>query len=112
MNRKEMNEVYNLKKEIQSIERVMRTLPPSDELNKMCEKYDRTCRAYMRTVERCEEQIQKLPNSKLRCAFRMRYIEGLTWQEIADEMGEKATVDSVKKLVYRQFSFYEKGNKQ
>ena len=104
MNKREMNEVYNLRQEIKSIERIMRTLPSSERLNELCTKYEYLCGKFRDVVERCEQEIQKLPNSRLRCAFRMRYLEGMTWQEIADEMGGHATIDSVKKMVYRQFN--------
>ena len=39
-------------------------------------------------LARIEEFIGKIEDSELRQIFQMRYIDGLTWQRVAEEMGE------------------------
>lgn len=98
LNRRQMNEVYVYRKEIESIERCIETYPCTS-----TEALDQHKKKLEEAIQNCEKEIATLPNSRLRTIFRMRYIECMTWQEIADELGGRNTVDSVKKLVYRQF---------
>lgn len=44
-----------------------------------------------------EEEISKLPTSRLRMIFEFRYIDNLSWQQIAWRIGNKATAESVRK---------------
>jgi len=59
---------------------------------------------YFRLLElqtKVEEEISKLPTSRLRMIFEFRYIDNLSWQQVAWRIGNRATEDSVKKEYYR-----------
>lgn len=45
--------------------------------------------------------IQSIPDNYLRALFMLRYISGLTWNEIAVKMGGSNTASAVKKMCYR-----------
>lgn len=34
-----------------------------------------------------EKWIEEIPDSRLRCVFRLRYLSGLKWREVAGRMG-------------------------
>lgn len=44
-----------------------------------------------------EEEISKIPTSRLRMIFEFRYIDNLSWQQVAWRIGNKATEESVRK---------------
>lgn len=55
---------------------------------------------YFRLLElqtKVEEEISKLPTSRLRMIFEFRYIDNLSWQQVAWRIGNRATEDSVRK---------------
>ncbi len=59
---------------------------------------------YIKLLElqtKVEEEISKLPTSRLRMIFEFKYIDNLSWQQVAWRIGNKATEDSVKKEYYR-----------
>lgn len=59
---------------------------------------------YIRLLElqtNVEEEINKLPTSRLRMIFEFKYIDNLSWQQVAWKIGNNATEDSVKKECYR-----------
>jgi vacuolar-type H+-ATPase subunit I/STV1 len=43
-----------------------------------------------------EDYIQSIDNSRMRRIFRLRYIDGKTWLQVAQGIGERATADSVR----------------
>lgn len=43
-----------------------------------------------------EEYIQSLTDSRIRRILRFRYLDNLTWRQVAHRMGGKATEDSVR----------------
>ena len=45
--------------------------------------------------------IQSIPDNYLRALFMLRYLSGLTWNEIAVKMGGQNTASAVKKMCYR-----------
>lgn len=48
-----------------------------------------------------EDWLESVEDSEMRVILRLRYRNGLSWGEIAAQMGYKYTVDSVKKKHYR-----------
>lgn len=59
---------------------------------------------YIKLLElqtKVEEEVSKLPTSRLRMIFEFRYIDNLSWQQVAWKIGNNATEDSVKKEHYR-----------
>ena len=59
---------------------------------------------YFRLLElqtKVEEEISKLPTSRLRMIFEFRYIDNLSWQQVAWRIGNRTTEDSIKKEHYR-----------
>ena len=43
-----------------------------------------------------EDYIQSIDNSRMRRIFRLRYIDGKTWLQVAQGIGGRATADSVR----------------
>lgn len=54
---------------------------------------------HLREQERVEQYITAIPDSRLRQIFRLRFIQGYSWQQVAGAMGISA--DAAKKAVYR-----------
>ena len=48
------------------------------------------------------DYIKTIRNIKTRTAFRLRYIEGQQWKEVAFYMGKAYTPDRVKAMCYRE----------
>ena len=48
-----------------------------------------------------ERYIAGLPDSLLRLIFTYRFIDGLAWDQVAYNIGVRATEESVKKMCYR-----------
>ena len=55
-----------------------------------------------------ERYIADLPDSLLRLIFTFRFINGLTWGQVAEHISDKTTEDSVKKMCYRYLAEQEK----
>ena len=53
--------------------------------------------AYSRTYEKVEQWIASIPDSRTRQVFRLKYIEGKTFQQIANATGNCITEDAVRK---------------
>lgn len=51
--------------------------------------------------KKLERYIADLPNSSLRLIFTYRFVCGLPWRQVAENIGGSATEDSVKKACYR-----------
>lgn len=52
-------------------------------------------------VGEVEEFILDIPDSRIRRIITMRFLDGMTWNEVADHIGGMNTEDSVKKMFYR-----------
>lgn len=55
----------------------------------------------LRQTNDVEKFIRNVKDSHVRRIIRLRVIEGMSWNEVADEMGGGNTEDSVKKTFYR-----------
>ncbi len=52
-------------------------------------------------IQAVDEAIQAAPNSLLRVALTLKYHEGLTWRDIAAQIGGGATEEGIKKKIAR-----------
>ncbi len=55
---------------------------------------------------RLEKYIASVPESYIRQIFRLRFIDGRSWNAVARKMGGGNTADSVKKMCYRYLKTY------
>ncbi len=62
-----------------------------DQLNDQITAKRSGVQAFMATIE----------NAQTRMVFRLRFLRGLTWEEVATVLGGRNTVDGVKKICYR-----------
>ncbi len=55
------------------------------------------------TAKRNEVQVfvSTIQNAQTRMVFRLRFLRGLTWEEVAIVLGGRNTEDGVKKICYR-----------
>lgn len=60
---------------------------------------------------RLERYIAEIPDSLTRQIFQMRFINGLTWRQIAFSLGGGNTEEGVRKRVYRYLKQENKGKK-
>lgn len=51
--------------------------------------------------DRLEQYIADIPSGAVRSIFVLRFVEGLTWDQVSEKSGFRTTVDSVKKMCYR-----------
>lgn len=51
-----------------------------------------------------ERYINSIPEDQVRLIFRLRFLRGLAWGEVAAVLGGGNTENSVKKICYRHFS--------
>ena len=69
---------------------------------------DLRCRACDEAI-RLTEYIATIPDAYLRVIFTYRFVDGLTWWQVAAEMGGETTADSVRKACVR---YLERGQDQ
>ncbi len=55
----------------------------------------------LETLNKVEEFIASLEDSRMRRIINLRFIEGLSWNKVADRIGGGNTEDSIKKAFYR-----------
>ena len=61
--------------------------------------YERRCQILERRkdqVQAAEEWINAIPEGQVRCVFRMRYIDGMSWVHIAEKTGYGGNPDYVR----------------
>lgn len=77
--------------------------------------YEKTRTALMRNIQKIEDKYTELMNiqceveeyidsiddSRMRRIIRMRFLDKMTWNQIADKMSGNNTEDSIKKAFYR-----------
>ena len=61
-------------------------------------------REIKREGRKINEFIERIHSESLRVAFRMKYLRGLTWAQIAEILGESYTEESVRMAAYRYLS--------
>ena len=97
MNFPELYQLRDLKKEIDEQQRRIAKID-NDELKAMLNS---NLTAYWRTYIDLEMYINNIPDSFTRRIFRLRFIDGFTWNRIAVLVGGNQTCDSVRKIVKR-----------
>ena len=55
----------------------------------------------METLNKVEEFIASVDDSRMRRIITLRFIDNLSWNKVADRIGGNNTEDSVKKVFYR-----------
>ncbi len=93
----ELYQLKNLKKEIEEQQRRLKNI--DDESTRKLISENLT--DYWRTYVELEMYISNIPDSFTRRIFRLRFIDGHTWNRIAIEAGGNQTGDSVRKICKR-----------
>lgn len=57
--------------------------------------------AYRELKERLTDFIDHVPNARIRLIFQLRFLDQMTWQDVAEYIGGKETEYSVKHACYR-----------
>ena len=93
----ELYQLKNLKKEIEEQQR--RILKIDDESTRKL--IGESLTAYWCTYVELEMYIRDIPDSFTRRIFRLRFIDGYTWNRIAILVGGNQTGDSIRKICKR-----------
>ena len=127
MTLRELSQLYWLNREIENEKERLRRLesrayavgaapagnmPRASEVSRKTERYAVAIASIRRTIEdnliRCQEERAKLEayisgidDSLTREIYRLRFISGLPWAQVAASIGGGNTADSVKKTCYR-----------
>lgn len=94
---RDLYQLKDLKNEIEEQKRRL-TKIDNEELKAML---NASLTAYWRTYIDLEMFIRNIPDSFTRRIFRMRFIDGYTWNKIAILVGGNQTGDSIRKIVTR-----------
>lgn len=60
----------------------------------------------LQTEKEAEEYIFSIQDSSVRRIMKYRYIDGLTWQQVAVKMGPKYTADGCR-MTHKRFMFHD-----
>lgn len=93
----ELYQLKDLKKEIEEQKRRISRID-DDELKAILND---SLTAYWRTYVNLEMYISNIPDSFTRRIFRLRFIDGYTWNKIAILVGGNQTGDSIRKICKR-----------
>ena len=88
MTKQELKSLYWLRKEIQ---REKRILAEGQRMNELQSKYDAIC-----------AEIYAVKDSQVRLILLMRYVDGMSWRNIAARVGGGNTSDSVR-MIHNRF---------
>ena len=55
----------------------------------------------MQMQARVENFLLSIPDADLRRAFALRYLKGMTWQEVASALGDSVTEDNIRMRAHR-----------
>lgn len=70
-------------------------------MQRLKKKLERRLEELMEMRERLEEYIDTVPDSLIRQILTLRYVNGLSWRQIAVHIGGGNTADSVRKACMR-----------
>lgn len=59
-------------------------------------------------LNRLTRYIESVDDPMMRMILSLRYVNGLSWRQVAYSIGGKITEDGVKKMAYRHLKKYEK----
>lgn len=88
MTKQELKSLYWLRKEIQ---REKRILAEGQRMNELQSKYDAIC-----------AEIYAVKDSQVRLILLLRYVDGMSWRNIAARVGGGNTSDSVR-MIHNRF---------
>lgn len=88
MTKQELKSLYWLRKEIQ---REKRILAEGQRMNELQSKYDAIC-----------SEIYAVKDSQVRLILLLRYVDGMSWRNIAARVGGGNTSDSVR-MIHNRF---------
>ena len=71
------------------------------EINDLKEMLERQLRKCICEMKRINEYIETIEDSQIRIIIGLRYVQGLTWRQVAFRIGGGNTESGVKKMVYR-----------
>jgi len=67
-------------------------------IKRLRNKLKRRLEELMEKREELEEYIARVPDSMMRMILTLRYVNGLSWQQVASHIGGGNTADSVRKM--------------
>ena len=73
------------------------------EINRLEERLEKLAALVEKSQKPIEEWIDSIDSYYTQTILRLRFLYGLSWKEVADTVGGKNTVDSVKMVCYRLF---------
>ena len=107
MDRQILKRIPELRKEIRKLERAAgRT---GKELQKKKALMEKKQTELLQIEKEAREYIQSIEDSDLRQIIRYRYMDGLSWQQVAARMGHRYSEESCRKKVERFMSDRETG---
>lgn len=59
----------------------------AERLDELCERYEAKCAELLEAADAVERAVSTVQEPRYRRLLRLRYIQGLTWERVADEMG-------------------------
>ena len=80
------------------------------EIEDLIERIKYLKREIKREKKKLEKFIDRIHDERIRMAFRLKYIHGLTWAHTADILGNKA--ETIKKLCYKYIEKIEMNDKE
>ncbi len=111
MDFKELSQLYYLNREIEADKKRLDEISSlqknnqknvcSDEIAELKEIISSKITRLLRTRNRIERYIAKIPDSITRQIFTLRFINGLSWVQIAFHIGGGNTADGVRKRLFR-----------
>ena len=76
--------------------------PPREEAKRLEALYEETRAKILLEITEAEREIQAVPDARLRRALRLKYIDGLTWPQVAVRLdGRPDTAESLRQMARR-----------
>ena len=102
---KEMSRLYCLKKLIERDELIIAGETDADgsAMHSVRKRLAKECAEYISERDRLERYISEIDDYLIRLIVAYRFVDLLTWWQIAQRIGGNNTEDSVKKQCYRFF---------
>lgn len=54
--------------------------------------------------------VDGIPDARTRLVFRLRFVRGLTWKEVADHLGQYQSADGAAKICYNYLGVFERAD--
>lgn len=79
------------------------TLYDGEKVNAISALIEKRKNNLMQKILEAEQFIDSIPDSKMRTLLTLKYLEGMTWDEVAKNVYRKMTEGSVRKYVNKYF---------